>query len=102
MTMQPMPSWSLYRLQWLCRIFQEIFFYYFKFLFLIPSKSSSWPLQFLIQPMARFLFVCYIGGFIALFLGNIFVADGCNFGELRGVSIFFGFLGISVIDGLHC
>ena len=62
----------------------------------IPDTIKIKQLAFaiLIQPMARFLFVCYIGGFIALFLGNIFVADGCNFGELRGVSIFFGFIGL--------
>jgi hypothetical protein len=65
----------------------------------IPDTVKSKQLAFaiMIKPIANFLFFCYISGFIALFLGNIFVADGCAFEDLRRVSVSFGCVGLGLV-----
>lgn len=65
----------------------------------IPDTIKSKQLAFaiMIKPIANILFFCYISGFLALFLGNIFVADGCNFESLRRVSVIFGCIGLIML-----
>ena len=65
----------------------------------IPDTIKSKQLAFaiMIKPIANFFFFCYIMGFLALFLGNIFVADGCNYESLRRVSICFGLVGLVML-----
>ena len=72
---------------------------FFLFQVFIPDTIKEKQLAFaiLIQPVAKFVSICYVGSFFALSLGNMFVADGCNFDQLRGSSIFFGLLGVLLL-----
>lgn len=60
-------------------------------------KSKQLPFAILVYPLANVMFFCYISGFVALFLGNIFVADGCDFSSLRQISVTFGVLGLVLV-----
>lgn len=57
-------------------------------------KEKQLPFAIMIKPISNILFICYIGGFIALFMGNIWVADGCNFETLRKITLSFGLVGL--------
>jgi len=60
-------------------------------------KEKQLPFAILIKPIANILFACYVSGFVALFLANIFVADGCNFEEMRRITVSFGFVGLGMM-----
>ena len=65
----------------------------------IPDTVKLKQLAFaiMIYPIANIFFACYIFGFLALFLGNMFSAYGCNFEKLQRTTIFFGFLGLFMV-----
>jgi hypothetical protein len=60
-------------------------------------KDKQLPFAILVKPIANILFTCYISGFVAIFLGNMFVADGCNFADMRRITISFGFIGLAMM-----